>query len=161
MVIIANIVNKSNATISVVFVDGKAFCFCLQDEERDTKVKGDTRIWDGDYILKMRREVTPLTARYRRRADLKGLFDFFIEITGIKNFSHVYFHIGNTTADTAGCPLVGYTANFRNDTVAESAAAFKDWYSVMRPKFGKDGSGEVPCRVVTITENDLLNVPFK
>src|SRR5690606_2699229 len=41
--------------------------FVIEDEYREVKVKGETRIPAGRYELKIRKQDTPLTLKYRKR----------------------------------------------------------------------------------------------
>lgn len=91
-------------TVSEVFIDDKKECFVLEDQFREVKVKGDTRIPRGTYEVKLR----PFGGHHERYS--KKFPDFHVgmlEITGIPNFTAVLFHIGNTDKDTEGCPLTG------------------------------------------------------
>lgn len=91
------------STGSLVYVNGERVCFGLEDEERDLKIAGETRIWAGQYKLGMR-TYGGLHKRYQE------LFDFhrgMIEVLGVPNFSDVLIHCGNTEQQTAGCLLVG------------------------------------------------------
>jgi hypothetical protein len=90
---------EENTTIGALFVDGKFQCFTLEDENRLVKVKGKTRIPDGTYQIKQRKEVSPLTERYRQRYPF---FDFHFEIQNVPNFTHVYIHVGNDHTHTDG-----------------------------------------------------------
>jgi hypothetical protein len=83
--------------------------FSLEDRHQDVKVKKETRIPAGFYELKIRKEDTPLTIRHREAYG--AWFKYHIEITGIANFSGVYFHAGNDESHTDGCILVGNTLN--------------------------------------------------
>lgn len=80
-------------------------CFTLEDEKRTQKVYGETRIPEGSYNLKLRKE-GGFHARYTERFGTdfhKGM----IQIMNVPNFEDVLIHTGNTDEDTAGCVLVG------------------------------------------------------
>lgn len=103
-------------------------CFTLEDQHRDVKVKGDTRIPAGKYTIKLR-TVGTKHAQYAKKYPKihKGM----LEISGIPNFEAVMFHIGNTEADTMGCPLVGRQVVIADNgklTVAESTKAYEKMY---------------------------------
>lgn len=87
----------------------KIINFSLEDRHQDVKVKKETRIPAGFYELKIRKEDTPLTIKHRTAYG--SWFKYHIEITGIKDFSGVYFHAGNDEGDTEGCVLIGNTLN--------------------------------------------------
>lgn len=85
----------SRGTPGDLFVDGVRFCATLEDVERPAgeKVAGETAIPTGRY-----RVVLEYSAKFKR---------LLPEIKDVPNFTEVKFHRGNTTRDTAGCPLVG------------------------------------------------------
>jgi len=124
---------EQNTTIGALFVDGKFQCFTLEDENRLIKVKGKTRIPDGTYQIKQRKEVSPLTERYRQRYQF---FDFHFEIQNVPNFTHVYIHVGNDHSHTDGCILVGNQIKSNTVTesnnLGESANAFENLYVKMK-----------------------------
>jgi hypothetical protein len=113
--------------------------YMLEDEHRDVKVSGETRIDAGFYELKIQELDTPLTLKYRKKYPW---FQNHIEITGLKRHKGVYLHIGNTDEDTDGCPLFGDVADnnmIGPGSVAQSTLAFKRWYERVHPhlKSGK------------------------
>ena len=103
-------------------------CYTLEDEHRDIKLKGQTRIPAGKYQVKLRREVTNLTKKYQEKYPW---FKFHLEICNIPNFTGVYIHIGNNDGHTDGCLLVGdATVNnmIRPGVISESTNAFQRLY---------------------------------
>ena len=51
--------SHSDSTLGLLFdiTEGRKFlCFTIEDEGRDTKIKGETRIPAGTYELKLRKE---------------------------------------------------------------------------------------------------------
>ena len=123
---------SSNAgSVGVLSISGlreKLVFGIAEDPHRDTKVKGSTRIWEGDYWVQYNKENTPLTRRYKTDARTKNFFKWHLEIVGIDQFDQVYFHIGNDAGDTEGCPLTGFSVNFRTLQVQESALAYEELY---------------------------------
>ena len=79
--------------------------YTLEDEQRDVKVWGETRIPAGTYKLKLREEGgfhNKYLARYG--ADWhKGM----IWVQDVPNFKWILWHSGNTDENTAGCLLLG------------------------------------------------------
>lgn len=119
--------------------------YILEDEHREIKVAGETRIDAGFYELKIQETVTQLTEKYRRKYPW---FDKHIEITGLPRHKYVYMHIGNLDGDTDACPLFGDMVD--NNTVTDGAVtystqAFKRWYERVYPhlKSGKKAFIEV------------------
>lgn len=102
--------------------------YILEDEYRDVKVSGETRIPAGFYELKIVETITPLTDKYQKKYPW---FKKHIEVTNIKNFKCVYCHIGNVDEDTDACLLFGDNADnnmIGPGSVSNSTASFKRWY---------------------------------
>ena len=96
------------ATIGELLIDGKFFCYTLEDEVRadGKKVNGETAIPTGEYIV----EVT-MSSRFKRLMPLLyNMPDKSVQKGGVK-FEGVRFHGGNTAKDTHGCPLVAYNTD--------------------------------------------------
>jgi len=85
----------------------KFISFTLEDEHRTLKISGETRIPAGRYQLKLRL-IGSHHGRYRRK--FPDIHKGMIEILQVPGFSDILLHIGNTDDDTAGCLLVGNTA---------------------------------------------------
>src|SRR5688500_5460626 len=93
--------------ILIEFKNNKSFLhgYTLEDEYRNVKLAGETRIKAGRYELKLNKWVdskgdpSPLTQRYRTKY---SWFKWHIEITKVPNFQGVYIHIGNKDSDTEG-----------------------------------------------------------
>ena len=82
-------------------------CFSLEDEKRETKVYGETRIPEGTYQIKYRKE-GGYFAKYKKRfPDLHNDKRGVLHITDVPNFEFILIHCGNTTEHTYGCLLVG------------------------------------------------------
>ena len=120
---------KKGYTISRVYIngfrfgDGKKWCSILEDEDRGLynsmdeygikrhKVPGQTAIPYGTY------EVTiTYSPRFKRKLPL---------INGVKGFSGIRIHSGNTAADTEGCPLPGV-----NDAVGRVSNS-RYWFKLL------------------------------
>jgi hypothetical protein len=83
--------------------------YTLEDEGRDVKVNGDTRIPTGRYQIVINREITPLTKKYI--AKFPSWFKFHLMLKDVPGFKGIYIHLGNFDDNTAGCILVGDSAN--------------------------------------------------
>lgn len=130
--------DDGRSTAGLLFLkDGdrlRFLCHTLEDEHRDEKVKGETRIRSGFYALGIKREDTPLTLKSRK--SYGPWFKYFIELLGVANFSHVYVHAGNTDAHTDGCLLLGRTATSVpgvGQSVGASVLATQEFYSLVYP----------------------------
>lgn len=110
--------SDKTTSIGLLFVDlpedmHREFrCHILEDEPREVKVAGETRIPAGVYDMALRTE-GGMHGRYLDRfGDMhKGM----LWITGIPNFDWVYFHPGNDESHTDGCPLVGNGVYLHDD----------------------------------------------
>jgi hypothetical protein len=113
-----------DATIGALYIDGLFQCFTVEDEQRTVKVKGETRIPEGSYLVKLRKE-GGFHAKYLEKFGAefhKGM----LHVTNVPNFEYILIHIGNTDEHTDGCLLVGLTAT--TDTVGNSVDAYKKIY---------------------------------
>ena len=111
-------------TVGIVRINGIAQCFSLEDRLRIDKVAGDTRIWPGEYPLKWR-----TVGRWARRFNVNWGVPGSLELVGVREFSDVLIHVGNTKGDTEGCILLGQGASFHDRTITRSAAACKALYA--------------------------------
>ena len=121
--------NDADSTFGKLFIDGKFECFTLEDEPREVKVQGKTRIPEGQYQILERKILSPLTERYRKRY---GFFKWHLELQNVPGFQYIYIHVGNEHTHTDGCILVGnsvaLTKGRRGYFLGNSAAAFEPLY---------------------------------
>lgn len=70
------------------------------------------------------------------------------EITGVPGRSHILIHVGNTTDDTQGCPLIGSRVGVLGGRLAvlASKAAFDEFMAEL------DGVDEFILGVIDVTE---------
>lgn len=136
------IVNKrvaetKDSTLGVLFVDNKPFGFVIEDEQREVKIKGETRILAGKYKLAIKKEKTPLTLKYQKKYDW---FKYHIELLDVPNFSSIYIHIGNFEYDTDGCQIIGEQAYIAKGNFANkySTKCFKRFYELVYPLLEKE-----------------------
>jgi hypothetical protein len=100
------------ATLGALSVDGRFFCFVLEDRYRpppEEKVRGQTAIPVGDYNV----EVTH-SPRFGVPMPL---------VKNVPGFEGIRIHSGNTVDQTDGCLLVGMQATA--ETVFQSKAAYE------------------------------------
>jgi hypothetical protein len=120
----------------LVYVNGERICFSLEDEEREVKVSGETRIPAGIYKLR-------LQPRGRLHEIYKDRFDFhigMITFINVPNFSGIMFHMGNVDTDTAGCPLLGESVELNRDGrswIGPSKPAYERFYKLVAPAIAK------------------------
>ena len=105
--------SEKDSTLGMLFIvddetNKKDFlCFTLEDEKREVKVYGETRIPEGTYPIKYRTE-GGYFANYKKRFpnlhnDKRGV----LHIDDVPNFEYILIHCGNDTSHTHGCVLVG------------------------------------------------------
>jgi hypothetical protein len=81
--------------------------YTLEDEQRDVKVWGETRIPAGTYKLELRTE-GGFHNRYLNKYGNtfhKGM----IHVKDVPGFEYILWHTGNTDEHTAGCLILGNT----------------------------------------------------
>jgi len=109
-------------------------CYTLEDEHRDEKVMGETRVPSGTYKITLRK-TGGFHGRYSKKYGEmhKGM----LWVRDVPNFEYILIHTGNTDEHTAGCLIVGDSqqANFgdSNGFVGSSVNAYKRIY----PKIAK------------------------
>jgi hypothetical protein len=98
-----------NATPGRLFMDGVFACYTLEDAVRTHKIAHETAIPAGVYPV-----VIDRSQRFQRMLP---------HVLNVPDFDGIRMHAGNTTADTAGCILVGLTRD--GVTIGESRAALE------------------------------------
>jgi len=100
-IMVKRVASTRKSTISEVYVDGEHLWYGLEDTVREVigahvktwKVKGETAIPRGKYKV-----IVTQSARFKRRLPL---------LVGVKFFTGIRIHPGNTHEDTSGCLLLG------------------------------------------------------
>ena len=82
----------------------KFLAYTLEDEYREQKEFGETRIPDGTYQLGLR-TVGGYNQKYSKR--FAGIHIGMLHVLDVPNFEYILIHCGNTDEHTAGCLLVG------------------------------------------------------
>lgn len=112
-----------NETLGSFYIDGKFFCYTLEDKDRGLKqsnaladiqarkVKAMTAIPTGKYKV----SVTP-SNRFKRLMPL---------VHDVKGFEGIRFHGGNTHLDSEGCILVAHQRNINK--VHPSIVKITNW----------------------------------
>jgi|15BtaG_2_1085339.scaffolds.fasta_scaffold30349_1 hypothetical protein len=117
-------------TIGALYLNGKFQCFTLEDERRTEKVWGETRIPEGEYIVKLRRN-GGFHERYEAKfgKNHKGM----LHLQEVPGFEYVLIHIGNYEDDTAGCLLVGNEVGWLagRRCITHSKKAYKAFYPLV------------------------------
>ncbi len=125
--------NETN-TIGELLIEDKSF-FVLEDKDRglksdmelslikSTKVFGNTCIPAGRYQIKY-----TMSPRMKK---------FTLEILGVKGFSGIRIHSGNTDKDSLGCLLPGMTTD-KKTKVENSRVAVKKIEEILLPILQKE-----------------------
>lgn len=131
---------RENGLASLAKVKPLFTGFSLEDQYREKKVKGDTRIWADLYEIRIRTEETALTTKYRRDPRFRDFFKFHLEICGVRDFIGTYLHVGNTEKDTEGCVLLGDQAApdpVGPDRILKSTDCYVRFYKYLYPELEK------------------------
>ena len=118
--------SEKDYTDGLFFIGEKFKCYTLEDEKRTVKVWGETCIPDGKYKVELRTE-GGFHSRYLKKfgSDFhKGM----LHVTNVPNFEYILIHVGNDDDDTAGCLLVGSTADKDKGFIGGSVKAYKEIY---------------------------------
>lgn len=144
--------SQKDSTNGILFdvTNGRKFlCYTLEDEHRDVKKYGETRVPAGTYNVTLR-TVGGFHGRYLKKYGEmhKGM----LWVREVPNFEYILIHTGNTDEHTAGCLLLGDSqqANFgeSNGFVGSSVNAYKRVYPAIAEVLEKGGD-------VTITYTDF------
>ena len=113
--------SQKDSTNGVLFnvTEGREFlCYTLEDEYRNEKIKGETRIPAGTYKITLR-TVGGFHGRYEKKYGEmhKGM----LWVRDVPNFEYILIHTGNTDEHTAGCLLVGDT---QHQNITKSKSGF-------------------------------------
>jgi hypothetical protein len=121
--------STSGALFDITNGDRKFMCYTLEDEHRDEKIKGETRIPAGTYSLTLRTE-GGFHDRYAHR--FQDIHRGMLWVRDVPGFEFILIHCGNTDEHTAGCLLVGETQSSNvkegNGFIGRSTQAYFDIY---------------------------------
>lgn len=126
--------------------DREFLCFTLEDEKRDIKVKGETRIPAGKYEIKLRKE-GGFHNRYTKKYG--SMHKGMIHVQDVPGFEYILWHTGNTDEHTDGCLLLGDTAT-QNKTKEGFIGASVDAYKRVYPKIAECLENGIGCEVTYI-----------
>ena len=81
-------------------------CYTLEDEHREDKVVGETRIPAGEYRITLRR-IGGFHTKYAKICPTvhRGI----LWVRDVPDFEYILIHCGNTDEHTSGCLLLGDT----------------------------------------------------
>jgi hypothetical protein len=130
----------SNDTLGRLYIDGKFYCYTLEDEKRDVKVMHETRIPEGTYKVGLVNAPSH-TPRYGHE---------MLWIKDVPKFTGILIHMGNTENHTSGCLLVGMRIGTLNNkrAVLDSKTAYNKIYPVISEAIKRGEDVEIKYMVV-------------
>ena len=147
---VLRISSQEDSTSGILFdvTSGRKFlCYTLEDEHREEKVMGETRIPAGTYKITLR-DYGRVHDKYKVR--FKDIHKGTLWVRDVPNFKYILIHCGNTDSHTAGCLLVGETQESnlkkKDGFIGKSTAAYFDIYTLI--------ADAIECEDVTITYID-------
>jgi hypothetical protein len=99
--------SQEDSTNGILFdvTEGRKFlAYTLEDEHRDEKVMGETRVPAGTYKITLRK-VGGFHGRYEKKYG--SMHKGMLWVREVPGFEYILIHTGNTDEHTAGCLLVG------------------------------------------------------
>tara|TARA_Y100001938_G_scaffold66134_1_gene91851 strand:- start:2953 stop:3432 length:480 start_codon:yes stop_codon:yes gene_type:complete len=125
--------SQEDSTSGLLFLEGdlglEFLCYTLEDEHREDKIMGETRVPAGTYQIKLRTE-GGFHERYKKKYG--SMHKGMLHVTNVPNFKWILIHTGNTDEHTAGCLLVGDSQEnnniSKNGFVGKSVNAYKRIY---------------------------------
>tara|TARA_R110001599_G_scaffold132349_1_gene309075 strand:+ start:14322 stop:14789 length:468 start_codon:yes stop_codon:yes gene_type:complete len=125
--------SQEDSTSGILFektdIKLRFLCYTLEDEARVLKVKGETRVPEGTYEIKLRKE-GGFHERYTKK--YRSFHRGMLHVTDVPNFEYILIHTGNTDEHTAGCLLIGDSQEnntiLKDGFVGKSTNAYKRIY---------------------------------
>ena len=134
---VLRISSQSDSTNGILFdtTKGRKFlAYTLEDEYRETKEKGETRIPAGTYKIKLRKE-GGFHGRYTTKYG--SMHKGMLHVQDVPGFEYILIHTGNTDEHTDGCLLVGNTQTENIGTKDGFIGASGDAYKRIYPPIAK------------------------
>ena len=135
--------DNGKSTLGLMFIDNKWACYCLEDEYRDVKVLGETRIPAGIYNIDFRKVDSGMTGKYRKQF---SWFTWHLMLQNVPGFKYVYIHKGNKEKHTEGCILIADNANnnqIQDGFIGNSTQAFKRIYAIIADELNNGNEVEI------------------
>ena len=124
--------SQSDSTNGLLFdvTNGTRFlCYTLEDEKRENKIMGETRIPAGVYSILLRKE-GGFHGRYTKKYG--SMHKGMLHVQDVPNFKWILIHTGNTDEHTAGCLILGDSQEnntlVKDGFIGRSTQAYKRVY---------------------------------
>jgi len=140
--------DNGESTLGLLKVNGKFFCYTLEDQYQEVKVKHQTRIPDGTYNITLR-DAGGMTKSYAQR--YPGMHKGMLWVRDVPNFEYIYIHSGNNDDHTSGCLLVGNTVNNNNNKdgfIGESRPAYVSLYREIIAAMDRGEEIEIEYKII-------------
>lgn len=156
-IIVKLLKENSDSTTSEVFLDGVKSFYSIEDEAREVKIKGETRVPSGVRNLALRfspkfsneylanpdgsfQIVRAKTASNEQKVTWKP--HQLIWVKDVPDFEYVLVHWGNTDDDTDGCLVIGMSIGKvgEQDAVLQSRACYEKYYPLIAKEVEKGTS---------------------
>jgi hypothetical protein len=147
---VLRISSQSDSTNGILFdtTKGRKFlAYTLEDEYRETKEKGETRIPAGTYKIKLRKE-GGFHGRYTTKYG--SMHKGMLHVQDVPGFDYILIHTGNTDEHTDGCLLVGNTQTENIGTKDGFIGASGDAYKRIYPPIAEALEKGEDCEVTYI-----------
>ena len=135
-ILVDRFVSDKEATLShvQVFTNGAEHAilglYGVEDEYREIKVPGETRIPRGTYQVTVRTE-GGFHERYKKDRRVSDIHEGMLWIRNVPHFEYVLIHIGNFESETDGCLLVGAQYDTARMCVYRSVEAYRALYKTV------------------------------
>jgi hypothetical protein len=117
----------STCTIGKMYINGKSFCYTLEDVVRDANKDGDLKD-EGE--AKVHGKTAIPSGKYKVIVDESNRFKKQMpKLLNVPGFEGIRIHAGNTDADTHGCILVGMGKGL--NCITTSKPAFEELMKVL------------------------------
>lgn len=132
--VVKRFADNGDTTLGILYINGIFECFTVEDEERESKVRGETRIPEGLYDISLRTEggyhskyTTKYGSMHHGMLCIHNAPNWKIVNAGME-FQYILIHTGNTDEHTMGCLLVNDAVSGKTFTGSSSVDAYKAMY---------------------------------
>lgn len=128
LITVRRLISNTDETLSAIYVDDDLQCYGMEDERREVKVAGETRIPAGTYPVTLRTE-GGIHPKYEKM--FPDMHKGMLWLQGVPGFSWIYFHVGNRDEHTEGCVLVAQDTHIDDlgtITLRNSKAGYMAFY---------------------------------